>query len=731
MRDQSVWQSPVGKLISEMTLDEKIGQLMLINSPGGHSIDSIKDDLRAGRIGAILNEVDPETVRELQRICIEESRLRIPLLIGRDVIHGFRTVFPIPLGQAASWDPQLIEQSAHVSAVEAKSRGVNWTYAPMLDICRDPRWGRIAETLGEDPYLTSVLGASMVKGFQGDNLSGADSIAACVKHFAGYGASESGRDYNITNIPENELRNVHLPPFKAAIDAGAATVMTSFSDLNGIPASANEFLLKQVLRNEWNFNGFVVSDWESVRILQTAGLTDGDKESAEAAINAGMDMEMASRTFADHIKSLLEENKISIEMIDKMVENILRVKERMGLLNFNADRLGYFKQYDLQAHLQLAREAARKSLVLLKNDNNLLPLDKNNLTNIAVIGPLADDKYEQLGTWIFDGDENLSETALHAIMQEGKEAFNVKYVRGMQTTRSKSYEYFEEAKTAANESDLVLLFLGEESILSGEAHCRADIGLPGNQAELISAIRETGKPIVLILLAGRPLALENIIDKVDALLYAWHPGTMAGAAIADILFGKFSPSGKLPVTFPRVTGQIPIYYSQKNTGRPATPESFNHIDNLPVRAHQVSVGNTSFHLDTHYTPLFPFGFGLSYTEFHYGDIRLSTDKLTPTGKIVASATVTNTGKREAEETVQLYIRDLAGSITRPVKELKGFKKIRLEAGKSSVVEFEITVNGLKFWNKHMKYTYEPGRFHLWIGGDSDTGLRAEFELTQT
>lgn len=728
MRDQSVGQNIISKLVSEMTLEEKIGQLTLINSPGGNGIHHIADDLRSGRIGAILNEVNPDVVNELQRISKEESRLGIPLLIGRDVIHGFKTIFPIPLGLAATWNEELIKECARIYAIEAASSGVNWTFAPMLDICRDPRWGRIAETLGEDPFLTSRLGKAMVEGFQGNDFRNPSSIAACAKHFAGYGASESGKDYNIANIPENELRNVHLPPFKAAVDAGVATVMTSFSDLNGIPATANEFLLKQILRNEWRFRGFVVSDWDSVKILSTHGLTENDKESAYEAINAGLDMEMASRTFSENITALIEEKRISLATIDKMVENILEVKLRLGLFDNPYTRPSDFPAQGNEAHLSVAKKAALQSAVLLKNNDKILPFDINSLNSIALIGPLADNGYEQMGTWIFDGDERLSITPLNSIRGLAGERIKINYAKGLNTSRSKSRELFNEAIEAANNSDVAVLFLGEESILSGEAHCRSDIGLPGIQSELMQEIRATGKPVITVIMAGRPLALESIIDYTDALIYYWHPGNMAGPAIADIIFGFAYPSGKLPVTFPRVVGQIPIYYSHKNTGRPVTPQSYTHIDSIPDRAHQVSLGNTSFHLDTHYTPLFPFGFGLSYTGFSYDDIKLSSDKISAGDKLIASANVTNTGDREGEEIVQLYIRDLVGSITRPVKELKDFKRIKLHPGETKRVYFEITVNDLKFWNKKMQYTAEPGRFHIFIGGSSETELKAEFEL---
>ena len=728
MGTDSVSKIRINDLLNKMTIEEKIGQLCLVNTTGGSHLEALKNNLKDGKIGAILNEVNPNVINELQYIAVKESRLGIPLLIGRDVIHGFKTIFPIPLGQAASWNPDIVYEGARISAIEAASQGINWTFAPMLDIGRDPRWGRVAETLGEDTYLISVLGAAMVSGFQGTKLNRKDRIASCAKHFAGYGASESGRDYNTTNIPENELRNTHLPPFKAALNAGAATVMTSFSDLDGVPASANEFLLKQVLRKEWKFDGFVVSDWESIKQLSTHGLTPNDKESAFEAANAGLDMEMASQTYSEHLFALINESRISMQQLDTMVSNILGIKFRLGLFELPYTNPPDFPELVNENHLAAAKEAAIQSAVLLKNENNVLPIVKESVKTIAVIGPLADDGYEQLGTWVFDADERHSQTPLNAIKEISGEDVHVNYVRAMESTRSKSSQFFSDAIDAANNSDIVVLFLGEESILSGEAHCRADIGLPGNQVELIKQISATGKPIILVLMAGRALALENIVNDVDAILYAWHPGTMAGPAIADLLFGKVSPSGKLPVTFPRVTGQVPIYYSQKNTGKPVTPETYMHIDDIQPRMHQVSVGNTSYHLDTHYTPLFPFGFGLSYTEFNYSHLVLDKNEIHLGETINISAEIFNKGCWDAMETVQLYIRDVSASVTRPVKELKGFKKISLAPGETKVVSFQIHTDDLSFHNRKMQRVTEPGKFIVWIGSSSNAELQSEFEM---
>ncbi len=729
--DPAFLEQRIDELLRQMTLEEKIGQLALVPAAGGQVPDQLRQALREGRVGSILNEVQVDAVNKLQRIAVEESRLGIPLLIGRDVIHGFTTVFPIPLGQAASWNPDLIARGARIAALEAAASGVNWTFAPMIDIARDPRWGRVAESLGEDPWLTSLLGAAMVSGFQGERLYDHGSIAACAKHFAGYGACESGKDYSTTNIPEHELRNVHLPPFKAAVDAGAASIMTSFSDLNGVPATGNEMLLKGILRDEWHYDGFVVSDWDSVRQLAVHGLTADDRESAYEAANAGCDVEMNSTTYADHLQSLVQEGRISPVQLDTMAGNVLRTKFRLGLFDNPYTDPSRFPVAANPEHLQAAREAALESMVLLKNDHGTLPLAADALHSLAVIGPLADDPHEQLGTWTFDGDAQYSRTALQSIRDLVGDRVSVEHVRCLETTRSRDRSGFADAVALAERSDAVILFLGEEAILSGEAHCRADIGLPGVQEELIVALAAAGKPIVLVLMAGRPLALERILGQVQALLCAWHPGTMGGPAIADLLFGIAAPSGKLPVTFPRVTGQIPIYYAHKHTGKPPTPETYAHIDDIEARAPQLSVGNTSFHLDVSYTPLFPFGFGLSYTEFEYTNIRVSSPVMTMNDTIVLTADVTNRGDREAEEVVQLYLRDLAASVTRPVRELKAFEKVRLAPGEQRAIAFRLSASDLAFYGRTMRLTIEPGQFHAWIGGSSTAELRTDFALTDS
>ncbi len=719
----------VADLLGRMTVAEKVGQMTQVNGANGAIPDDLHAAVKGGHIGSVLNEVKVSVVNELQRIAVEESRLGIPLLIGRDVIHGFETVFPIPLGQAATWNPELVRRAAHVAAMEAASAGINWTFAPMIDVTRDPRWGRIAESLGEDPYLHSVLGSAMVRGFQGDSLADHGSIAACAKHFAGYGASESGRDYNTTNIPENELRNVYLRPFHAAVKAGVSTVMASFSDLNGVPASGNSFLMRKILRDEWDFKGFVVSDWESIPQLSVHGLTGNDKDAALAAFKAGINMEMASSTYAENLAALLEAGLIDMAQIDELVGAILKVKFDLGLFDRPYTEPASYPAISNSEHLAVARQAALQSIVLLENRSRTLPLNQKALNSLAVIGPLADDGYEQLGTWIFDGNAAISQTPLQAIRSYLGDSVTVHYIRAMETTRSRSTAAFEEAVGVANASDAVVVFLGEESILSGEAHSRASIDLPGNQADLVRALHETGKPVIVVIQAGRPLTLADILEYSDAILFAWHPGTMGGPAINDVLFGIESPSGKLPVTFPRMVGQVPIYYAHKNTGKPATPDSFQHMDDIGVRTPQYSTGSVSSHLDAGYTPLYPFGYGLSYSDFSYSDIRVSPERVSVGEIVTVRAKVKNTGGREAEEVVQLYVRDLVGSVTRPVKELKGFQRLRLKPDEQRVVAFELTADDLAFYDRDMQFTTEPGDFHVWVGGRSDAGLQAAFSLT--
>jgi len=716
------------KMLAQMTLDEKIGQMSQLDIGYFRDAEQLKKAIRDGRCGSLLNFLGVEQVNEIQRIAMEESRLGIPLIIGRDVIHGFRTVFPIPLGMAASWNPEIVKQAFRISAIEASSQGIKWTFAPMLDITWDPRWGRIAEGCGEDPYLASTLATAMVEGAQGDSLTDPTSIAACAKHYVGYGFTEGGRDYNTTYISEPILRNVVLKPFKAAKDAGALTFMSAFNDLNGVPTSANEFTLKQILRNEWGFDGFVVSDWGSVTELIEHGYATDEKDAAAKAIPAGVDMEMATTAYFDNIKALLDEKKISMDQINNAVRNILRVKYRLGLFeNPYVDPEAEMKMLD-PSFLEHARKVATQSVVMLKNSEGTLPLYADKISSVAVIGPLADAPRDQLGTWCFDGREENSVTPLKALRDLLGES-RVNYAPGLKYSRDKSRDLFGSAINAAKRSDAILFFAGEEWILSGEGQSRGEIDLPGAQTELITALAATGKPLVIVVMAGRPLAIGDELAEADALLYAWHGGTMAGPALADLIFGKESPSGKLPVTFVKGAGQIPFYYYRKNTGRPASESSWTPIDSIPVENPQSSLGYKSFQLDYGYTPLLPFGYGLSYTTFSYSDLSLSSQVMAMDGSMTVKARVTNSGQWDADEIVQFYVRDRVGSITRPIKELKGYKRLRINMGETADVEFTLTAADLAFFNGKETVT-EPGEFDVWIGPNSDEGLHADFIVEQ-
>ena len=716
-------EQKINSLLSEMTLDEKIGQMQQANDGFFGDEEDTKQAIREGKVGSFLNIAGAERVTELQRVALEESKHGIPLLFGRDVIHGYRTIFPIPLGMASSWEPELAEKAMRISAIEASSMGINWTFAPMMDVTWDPRWGRIAESCGEDPLLTSEFAVAMIKGFQGD-LGDPTAVAACAKHFVGYGMSEAGRDYNTTYIPEPLLRNVHLRPFKAAAEAGVLTFMSAFNDLNGVPTSGNKFTLKQILRNEWNYKGMVVSDWGSIEEMINHGFAADKKQAAEIAANSGVDMEMATTCYADNLKKLVEEGIITEDIIDTHVGNILRVKIKLGLFKKPYDNHISTDTILAPSHLAVSREAARKSMVLLKNDNNTLPISKN-IHSLAVIGPLADAPRDQLGTWIFDGQGKDSTTPKQAFSTILGSRMN--FVSGLEYSRDKSTKGFAEAVAAAKRSDAVLFFAGEESILSGEANARGIIDLPGVQTELITELRKTGKPLILVVMAGRPLGIGAEMDMADAVLYAWHPGTMAGSAVADLIFGDYSPSGKLPVTFVKGAGQIPFYYYRKNTGRPATKDDVTYIDDIPRNSKQLSLGFKSMHIDYGITPLLPFGFGLSYTEFKYENLRLSSNEISTDGAITVSADIKNVGNYETEEIVQFYVHDKVGSITRPIKELKGFEKINIKPGDVKTVNFELKAEDLQFFNGD-DYVIESGDFEVWIGPNSDEGLKGTFAL---
>ncbi|MGL5014290.1 MAG: beta-glucosidase BglX [Bacteroidales bacterium] len=714
----------VESLLSKMTLEEKIGQMNQISTFG--NIEEMHGLIKKGEIGSILNEVDIKRINALQRVAVEESRLGIPLLIARDVIHGFKTIFPIPLGQAASFNPEIAYEGARVSAIEASSVGIRWTFAPMIDISRDPRWGRIAEGCGEDPYVTSVMGAAMIKGYQGDSLNSPTSIAACPKHFVGYGAAEGGRDYNSTNIPERLLRNLYLPPFEAAVEAGAATFMTSFNDNDGIPSTGNSFILRDVLRKEWGFDGLVVSDWASASEMLAHGFAKDEAEVAQIAANAGVDMEMVSYTYVKELPNLIKTGKVKQQVVDDAVRNILRIKFRLGLFeNPYAVEIEESPFY-AASHLEAAKRAAIESAILLKNENNTLPI-ASSVKRVAIVGPMANAPYEQLGTWVFDGEKSHTQTPLNAIKELVGSEVQVIFEPGLSYSRERSQAGVAKAVAAARTADVVIAFVGEESILSGEAHCLADLNLQGDQQRLISELSKLNKPLVTVVMAGRPLTIEQEVIASSALLYSFHPGTMGGPALADLIFGRAVPSGKTPVTFPKSVGQIPIYYAHNNTGRPATRNEVL-LNNIPVEAGQTSLGCTSFYLDAGFDPLYHFGYGLSYTTFNYSNIELSSRELTERETLKVSFLLENSGRYEATEVAQLYIQDKVGSVTRPVKELKRFERITLKPGESREITFELPIQELAFWNIDMKKTVEAGEFNLWVAGDSQSGTPTTFSV---
>lgn len=716
-------ENKVETLLHKMTLEEKLGQM---NQLSPWDFEDLAKRVRKGEVGSILNVVNPEEVNKIQKIAVEESRLGIPLIVSRDVIHGYKTIFPIPLGQAATFNPEVVKEGARVAAIEASADGIRWTFAPMIDVARDPRWGRIAESCGEDPYLNAVMGTAMIKGYQGDSLNDPTAIAACAKHFVAYGAAEGGRDYNSTFIPERVLRNVYLPPFKAAADAGCATFMTSFNDNDGVPSTANSFVLKDVLRKEWKYDGMVVTDWASALEMVNHGFCTDGKDAAEKSVNAGVDMEMVSETFIQNLKQSIAENKVSMETIDNAVRNILRLKFRLGLFDNPYVVTPQTVKY-AEKHLQTAKTAAEQSVILLKNENQTLPFT-DKIKTLAVIGPMADAPYEQMGTWVFDGEKEHTQTPLTAIKKMYGDKVKVLFEKGLEYSRDKNTTSIARAVSTARQADAVVVFVGEESILSGEAHSLANLNLQGAQSLLIKELAATGKPVVTIVMAGRQLAIADEVKVSDAMLYSFHPGTMGGPAIADILFGKVNPSGKTPVTFPRMSGQVPIYYAQHKTGRPANPTEML-IDEIPVEAGQTSVGCRSFYLDAGNSPLFPFGYGLSYTTFEYSNLSLASDKLTAQDTLSISFTLKNTGKYDGTEVVQLYVQDKVGSVTRPVKELKRFQRVTLKAGESIQVSLSLPVSELAFWGYDMNYTVEPGDFTLWVGTNSAEGLTKDFSVS--
>ena len=710
----------VDSIMSLMTLDEKIGQTIMYsgdwNKTGPYVTSDNMKFLKAGNLGSMLNVYTSKGTKELQKIAVEETRLGIPLIFGYDVIHGFKTIFPINLGIASSWDLKVVGEVARISAQEASASGIHWTFAPMIDIARDPRWGRISEGSGEDVYLTSEISKSYVKGFQGNNLTDINTILACAKHFVGYGAAQAGRDYHTVNMGDNELRNVYMPPFKAAIDSGVETFMTAFNELNGVPATANQYIFKDILRDEWGFNGFVVTDYTAINELVNHGYAENEKHAAELAINSGIDMDMMSGAYRRFLKELVIEGEVNETLINEACRKILIAKFKLGLFDdpyrySNEQREGetiYRPEF-----LESARKIASKSSVLLKNNNKALPL--NNKQSIALIGPLAKDKRNIIGNWAAAGDRNGKAISILQGIKEYLDESTIMFAKGCDIN-SNDYSGFDEAVNIAKKADKILMVLGEDYNMSGEAASRTNIKLPGIQTQLIKTLRDElpNKEIILILMNGRPLDLTIEDSLVDAILEVWYPGTSGGIGVADVLFGKYNPSAKLPITFPRNVGQVPIYYNIKNTGRPISNDK-------PTEDYK------SNYIDSPNTPLYPFGHGLSYTTFEYSEINLSKKQLRESEILKASLTITNTGDYDGHEIVQLYVHDKVGSITRPVKELKGFKKIFLKIGESKTVSFDITIEDLKFFNNG-QFTIESGEFEIAISGTSNFEFNKTFNL---
>ena len=741
----------INELLARMTLEEKLGQLQILDGEAnGNFRPEHRDLIRKGLLSSTLNVRGARRVNELQRIAMTESRLKIPVLFGFDVIHGYRTIFPVPLGEASSWDTAAVELGASVAAAESAAAGVRWTFAPMVDIARDPRWGRIVEGAGEDPYLGAAMARARVLGFQGADYSQPEKIVACAKHWVAYGAAEGGRDYNTTDVSEDTLREIYFPPFKAAVDAGVGTFMSAFNDLNGVPTSANPFTLTDVLRGEWKFDGFVVSDYESVRELIKHGIAADEREAARAALTAGVDMEMVSRTYNQNAAWLLKEGKLTQREIDEAVRRILRIKFRLGLFEKPyADEARESRVILSAENIAAARQVAGRSLVLLKNEREALPLAKS-VRSIAVVGPLADDNKALLGSWAGDGRVEDTVTLLTGIKAKVSPQTKVLYAKGVaiegrgvtgnydatpdgnnaggtntvqspETARSATSAVagngIEEAVRVAREADVAVIAVGETAEMSGEASSRTSLDLPGRQLDLVKAIKATGKPVIVVLMNGRPLTINWLAENADAILETWFAGTQGGNAIADALFGDINPGGKLPVTFPRSVGQIPIYYNHKNTGRPPVDPANKY---------------SSKYLDMPVTPLYPFGYGLSYTQFRLSNLQLSQPRIRLDGSLNISVDVENTGKRAGDEVVQLYIRQMAASVTRPVKQLEGFQRIVLRPGERRRLSFTLTSKNLGFYNRRLRFVVEPGMFQVFAGTNSadERGLEARFEVVE-
>ena len=728
-------EAKITDLLAKMTLDEKMGQLNQYTSrwemtgpaPQGTSNQQMLDMIKSGMVGSMLNVTGVDATRKAQKLAVENSRLKIPMIFGYDVIHGYETMFPIPLAEAASWEPELARKSARIAAIETSASGIQWTFAPMVDVARDARWGRFMEGSGEDPYLGSLFAAARVKGFQGDDLSASNTIAACVKHFAAYGFIEAGRDYNTVDISESTLRNVVLPPFKAATDAGALTFMNAFNEIGGIPSTVNSHLLRDILKGEWNFNGFVVSDWNSIGELLIHGVAADKKEAAKLAINAGSDMDMEGNCYVPNLKKLVEEGTVDVKQIDDAVRRVLRVKYLLGLFDDPYKYCDENREKTLilnKENLAASREAAKRSIVLLKNEGQLLPLKKDG-QKIALIGELAADKDVPLGSWRAKAIPGSAVSLLEGMKNAVAQPANITYAKGPVYVSGKSLFTVQlefnttdrteiaEAVQVAKSADVVVMALGENCFQTGEGRCQTDIKLKGLQQELLEAVYAANKNVVVVLMNGRPLDISWMAKNVPSIVEAWHLGSEAGNAIADVLFGDYNPAGKLPASFPRTVGQVPIYYNHKSSGRPFDGEGnvfWSHYTDAPNDA------------------LFPFGYGLSYTTFDYSDLKISSSTISRGEKLQVSVTVKNTGKVAGEDVVQLYIRDLIGSITRPVKELKGFEKISLKSGESKVVHFTLDENDLAFWGADNQFKAEPGDFKLWIGPNSVDGLETSFKL---
>ena len=721
----------VNDLLSKMTLEEKVGQMTQYNGfwnitgPAPQDGDAAKKyaDLRAGRVGSMLNVRGVMDVRRIQEIVVNESRLGIPLIFGFDVIHGHKTLAPIPLAESASWDLKAIENSAKNAAREAASEGLNWTFAPMVDIGRDARWGRVMEGGGEDPYLGSKIAAARVRGFQGDDLSSIETIAACAKHFAGYGFAEAGKDYNTVDIGTSTLYNVVLPPFKAAVDSGVRTLMNSFNILNGIPATGDKFLQRDILKEQWGFNGFVISDWASGGEMVNHGFARDLKHAAELAANAGSDMDMESYAYNRHLTELVKEGKVAIEVIDEAVSRILHVKFDLGLMDDPYKYCDEHREREMiyhPTHMADALDMAKKSIVLLKNEKGLLPLNKDQ-RGLLVVGELAAEKNSPLGSWRLGSEDNTAISVLEGLDNMG---ISYSYERGPEVfmgdktftnelqINDTNREGIEEAVEAARKADMVLMVLGEHGFQSGEGRSRTKLGLPGLQQELLEAVYAVNENIVLLLTNGRPLTISWAADNLPAILECWQLGTQSGHAIAQVLTGDYNPSGKLPMTFPRSVGQVPISYSHYSTGRPEPTD----------------VVFWTHYIDETNEPLFPFGFGLSYTAFDYDALVIDDNDQ---GSIKVSVQLTNTGSMAGEEVAQLYIHDKVASVVRPIKELKGFEKLLLQPGETKTVEFKLTPSELGFYNNQGEFVIEPGEFRVMVGGSSSNGLVGSFQLTRT